>query len=81
MKGRTTVFNLLINSQIQYVNMNTITPSRVFGEVKRIATNFLWAGKKAKVSYQAVIQSFPDGGLRIMDLEARTKTNHLWDVR
>lgn len=77
LKGHVTVFNALINSQVQYVNMNTFTPQRVLGEIKKITTKFLWADKKAKVAYNLIIQSIQDGGLGIMDLESRTLTNHL----
>lgn len=54
LKGKITVFNTLTGSQIQYVCMNTITPARVLTEVRKIATLFLWNGKKSKIMVQDI---------------------------
>lgn len=77
LKGRVRVFNSLIYSMVQYVNANTVTPKQVLLEVRKLATTFLWSGKKSKVAYNVVIQSVLDGGLRLMDLEHRTRVNEL----
>lgn len=77
LKGRTTVFNSLVFSLLQYVNSTTYTPSRVIPEVRQLAGNFLWGGKQNKVAHKTIIQSAEDGGLKIMDMLARTQTNHL----
>lgn len=49
----------------------------VFAEVKKIASSFIWAGKRSKVDYDTLIQSVQDVGLRVMDLEERTRMNLL----
>lgn len=54
-KGKGTVLNVLVISLLQYVITNTITPKRVFPEVKKIACDFLWAGKRNKIAYNTVI--------------------------
>lgn len=73
MKGRVTVFNSLISSLIQYVAMNSITPTKVLQEVKKIAASFIWAGKGSKIAYSTIIQPIPEGGLKVMDLGSRVK--------
>lgn len=39
-----------------------------------MACEFLWAGKRSKIAYNTIIRDLQDGGLRLMDLEARVKT-------
>lgn len=77
LKGKITVFNVLVGSMIQYITMNTTTPARVIKETARIATQFLWDGKKSKIAYQSIIQSIKNGGLGLMDLNCRRKANHI----
>lgn len=77
LKGKVTVYNSLVSSLIQYVNMNTTTPSRVTKETQKIATSFPWDKKKSKVAYHTIIQKIQDGGLGLMDLDSRTKANHI----
>lgn len=81
LKGKTTVFNSLIISLLQYVTANTTTPKRVIQEVKEMARGFLWSGKQSKVAYDTVIQLIRDGGLRLADLECRIKASLLSWVR
>lgn len=57
--------------------MNAITPPDIITEVKKIASAFLWEGKKPKVAYSTLIMPIQDGGLKLLDLESRIKTNHL----
>lgn len=80
-KGRVTVFNSLVISLIQYIAMNTFTPTKVNAEVRKIASSFIWAGKRSKLAYSTIIQSIPEGGLRVMDLESRIKVYHLGWIR
>lgn len=81
LKGRATVFNSLIISLILYIAANSVTPSRVVTEVRKLALSFLWAGKKAKIAYSSLIQSIPGGGLKVMDLESRLQVNFLCWIR
>lgn len=55
LNGKVTVFNALVSSHIQYVNMNTSTPTRVITEVCKIATLFLWDKKRSKIAYDPII--------------------------
>lgn len=71
------MFNSLVSSLIQYVVANRVTPPRFFSEVRKLATSFIWAGKKAKVAYWTLTLPISEGGLRVMDLESRVKVNLL----
>lgn len=77
LKGKITVYNALVVSLLQYAISNTFTPRRVFEEVKKIATTFLWAGKHPKIAYDTVIQGTQEGGLRLVDLESRASASLL----
>lgn len=67
-KGKVTVFNVLVASLLQYVVTNSLTP-----EVKKVACDFLWSGKRSKIAYDTVIQDTEHGGLRLTDMEARVR--------
>lgn len=71
LKGKVVVFNALIISLLQYLISNTHTPRRVIPETKKIACEFIWSGKRSKIAYNSLIQSVSDGGLKLMDIEAR----------
>lgn len=81
LKGKVTVYNSLMISLLQYLVANTVTPPRVFREVKKMACAFLWSQKKNKVVYGLVIQAIADGGLRLMDLQSRTEASMLSCIR
>lgn len=77
LKGKITVFNSLVGSVIQYVSMNTVTPAKAITETRKIATLFLWDGKRSKIAYHSIIQDIKNGGLKLMDLSCRKKANHI----
>lgn len=81
LKGKVTVFNSLVFSLLQYVNANTYTPNQVLTEVKQMAGNFIWGGKRNKVAHSTIIQTVKDGGLKVADMLARTQVNHLTWIR
>lgn len=82
LKGRVTIFNSVLISLVQYICGNTITPKRVFPEIKKIACDLLWSGKRNKVAYNIVIQQVKFGGLHLMDLERRVLAwNPAWIKR
>lgn len=55
--------------------MNVVTPPSVFMDVRRLASAFIWNGKRPKVAYRTLIKPIQDGGLKVMDLESRVKIN------
>lgn len=80
-KGKVTLVNSLMISLLQYQISALATPSQVFKEYRKIITNFIWNGRKPKVAYSTLIQPVAQGGLGLMDLEARAKVSSLQWVR
>lgn len=60
---------------------NTVTPPRVFTEVRKMACSYIWSDKKCKIAYCTLIQAIKDGGLRLVDLETRTQLAWLSWIR
>lgn len=81
LKGRVVVFNTLVISLLQYLIANTHTPRWVAPETRKIACEFIWAGRRNKVAYNTLIQSISEGGLKLMSIEARITTSLLSWVR
>lgn len=77
LKGKVTVYNTLIVSLLQYVIANTHTPTRVCEEVKEIAREFLWSGRRSKIAYNLLLQSIQEGGLKLLDLGERVTVSLL----
>ena len=42
-------------------------------EAKQIIVHFLWAGKKPKIAYDALIQDIANGGLKLIDIATKSK--------
>lgn len=80
-KGKITVINSLLVSLLQYPCSIILTPERVFKEYKQIVTGFIWGNKKARIAYRTLILPVEDGGLKLIDLETRVKTNLLQWVK
>lgn len=82
LKGKVTVYNTLVLSLLQYITSNTQTPPRVLAEVKALACDFIWAGKRSKIAFNTLIQETQEGGLKLFDLESRVKASLLaWAKR
>lgn len=81
-KGKITVANALLISILQYQASVTVTPERVFGEYRKIISDFIWDGKKPKIVYSSLTQPIERGGLKLMDLRTRVEVNFLqWAKR
>lgn len=82
LKGKITVANSLLVSLLQYQCSCIYTPPQVFKEYKKIVGNFIWNGKRPKISYNTLAQPISNGGLNLMDLETRVKSSLLqWPKR
>lgn len=77
LNGKVIVANALLISLLQYPSSVTYTPPRVAKEYRKIVSRFLWDNKNPKIAYTSVIQTIDQGGLKLMDLEIRTKVNIL----
>lgn len=76
-KGKITIANALLISLLQFPSSVTYTPPRVIKEYKTISREFVWSGKRPKVLHESIIQTIPNGGLKLLDLEVRKEVNML----
>ena len=71
LKGKITVINTRALSPLLYIANTVHVPQRVFNEVRKIISNFLWDGKPAKISYDKLTQPIESGGLKLIDFEKK----------
>jgi hypothetical protein len=74
LKGKVTIINSLLASQLIYLGTVFHTPQWVVKKYKDIIINFLWDNKPPKVKYSNVIGNIEDGGLKLQDIEAKIKS-------
>lgn len=81
LKGKITIANSILVSTLQYPCSIVHTPLRVVKEYRKIITQFLWNGRRAKISYVSITQPVARGGLNLIDLETRIRVNYLQWIR
>ena len=70
--GKITVINSLVASKFMHKFLALPSPDQeFFAAMKKIFTDFLWNGKKSKIKYNKITQSYEEGGLKLVDLEAK----------
>ena len=74
LKGKITVINSLALSSLIYVASIIHVPDRVYNEIKKIVTDFIWDGKPAKIAYDTLIQGIEHGGLKLTDFKNKVKS-------
>jgi hypothetical protein len=72
LKGRITIINSLIIPKILYPASMIYTSKETIKELKTVITNFIWKNKTAKIAYNTLIQPIEEGGLRLIDVGAKT---------
>lgn len=77
LKGKITLINALMLSILQYPIASSFTPTRVFSEVKKIVTDFLWNNGRSKIAYNLLIQDIQMGGLKLPDFQTRVHVSHI----
>jgi hypothetical protein len=73
LKGKVTVINSLLASQLIYLGTVYHTPKWVIKKYKEITMNFLWDNKPPKVKCANLISDTEDGGLKLLDIETKLK--------
>ena len=70
--GKITVVNTMISSLLIHKFMALPTPDQsFFKQYKSIIMDFLWDGKIPKIRYSKLIQDYQNGGLKLVDVEAK----------
>ena len=80
--GKIVIFKTLAISKIIFVSYLTTVPSDVIHTLNNIHKNFVWDGKRPKIKHSTLINDYPDGGLKDIDIESKFKALHLsWLTR
>ena len=74
LKGKITVINTLALSPLLYIANTVYVPQRVYSEVRKIISDFLWDGKPAKISHDTLTQPIESGGLKLIDFDIKIKS-------
>ena len=83
LKGKVLVANTLLLPQLLYICTVLGTPTWVIKKYNNMIRNFIWGDKPAKVKYSCLINNYENGGLRLQDLECKSralKTKWLKDM-
>ena len=68
--GKIVIVNTLLVSQFTYQLASVPTsPENFFKEFKRIILSFIWEERPHRVRYEKLIQSYEQGGLKLVDLD------------
>lgn len=67
--------------KVKITIVNSLPHPQVYKEYKRLATSFIWNGKKPKVSSNTLVLLIDQGWLNLMDLEVRVKVAMLQWIR
>lgn len=72
--GKITVLKSLVASQLVYVLSPLPSNEKVIKEVNKLFFSFLWNGKPDRIKRNVVINDYPSGGLRMIDIESFSKS-------
>jgi exonuclease III len=68
-QDRVVLCKSLIYSRVWYIATNQLIPQTILEEIKQIAKDFIWAGKKAPVKHKIAALRKRDGGLGVLNVE------------
>ena len=72
--GRVLVVNSLVESMLVYrLSMLEDVECSIIGDIQKIIVSFVWRNKKARISFETLIQPKDHGGLRLADVKAKHK--------
>ena len=70
--GKVLVINTLVASQLVYLFSHTYTPPEgFFRKLHLLTMKYLWEGKPAKIAYKSLVQNYKNGGLKLVDFQAK----------
>ena len=74
--GRAQIINSLLLPKLIYIASMFVVPEEIIKEINRIVFKFLWRGQD-RVARTAVINSYENGGLRVLDFETLVRALRL----
>ena len=72
--GKITVLKSLIASQLVYILVTLPTCEPFIREINQIFFDFLWSGRGDKIKRNIMINDYPDGGLKMIDIQSFNKS-------
>ena len=69
--GKITIFKTMALSKIVYVSFLSSIPEAITNKVIELQDDFLWDGKRSGVKHNALINGYPGGGLKNVDVKAK----------
>ena len=72
--GKITVLKSPVASQLVYVLSPLQTNEKVIKEVNKLFYSFLWNGKGDKIKRDIIINDYPNGGLKMIDIQVFSKS-------
>ena len=72
--GKITVLKSLAASQLVYVLSPLRTDESIIKEVNKLFYSFLWNGKGDKIKRGVMINDYPNGGLKMIDIQSFNKS-------
>ena len=75
--GKITIFKTLVLSKLVFLSFLTDVPDIIVNKLKELQYDFLWNGKRAKVSHESLIGSYESGGLKSIDIPSKIKALQL----
>ena len=72
--GKITVLKSLIASQLVYILVTLPTCEPFIREINQTFFDFLWSGRGDKIKRNIMINDYPDGGLKMIDIQSFNKS-------
>ena len=72
--GKITVLKSLVASQLTYIFSPLHTNNKVIKEINGLFYNFLWNDKGDKIKRNVMINDYPEGGLKMIDIDSFNKS-------
>lgn len=73
LRGKVVVVNSLLLTKCNYVMGVIDLPDWVLNGIKETVNTFVWGGKGMKISAKPLIADYNEGGLRLTDLDVKSK--------
>ena len=71
--GKITVLKSLVVSQLVYILSPLKANQTAIEEINKLFYQFLWNGKRDKIKRNILINDYPNGGLRMLDIASFNK--------
>jgi hypothetical protein len=77
LKGKITIVNSLLLSQMLYIASTIHIPKWAITKYNQLITSFIWDNKPAKIKYTTLIAPIGKGGLNLQDLQTKIEANKI----